>query len=105
MNNVLDPRVIESIRSAFKNNNEYFWDAPSKPDNLDATAKYAAAYFKLAPKWIELNEAVRNSIITIEIQAGIIASLSAKVSRLVELCDNNAIPRDDIDRAEKGPNQ
>ena len=105
MNNVLDPRLIESIRSAFKNNNEYFWDAPSKPDNLDATAKYAAAYFKLAPKWIELNEAVRNSIITIEIQAGIIASLSAKVSRLVELCDNNAIPRDDIDRAEKGPNQ
>ena len=103
MNNVLDPRVIESIRSAFKNNNEYFWDAPSKPDNLDATAKYAAAYFKLAPKWIELNEAVRNSILTIEVQSELIASLSAKVSRLVELCDNNAIPQDDIARAEKGP--
>ena len=32
-----------------------------------------------------------------------IVNLSAKVSRLVELCDNNAIPREDIDRAEKGP--
>jgi len=103
MTTPLDPRVIESIRSAFKNNNEYFWDAPSKPDNLDATAKYAAAYFKLAPRWIELNDAVRNSIATIESQAEIISTLSARVSRLVELCDNNAIPRDDIDRAEKGP--
>ena len=105
MTTPLDPRIIESIRSAFKNNNEYFWDAPSKPEQSEAMAKYAALYFKLAPRWIELNDAVRNSIATIESQADIIATLSARVSRLVELCDNNAIPQDDIDRAEKGPNQ
>jgi hypothetical protein len=29
--------------------------------------------------------------------------LHAKVTRLIELCDNNAILREDIDRAEKGP--
>ena len=102
MTTPLDPRIIESIRSAFKNNNEYFWDAPNKPDNLEATAKYAAAYFKLAPKWIELNEAVRNSIITIESQADIIATLSARVDRFIALCEDNGILSDDIARAKNG---
>jgi hypothetical protein len=102
MNNVLDPRVIESIRSAFKNNNEYFWDAPSKPEHLDATAKYAAAYFKLAPKWIELNEAVRNSITTIEVQSELISRLSDKVDRFIALCEDNGILSDDIERAKNG---
>jgi hypothetical protein len=102
MTTPLDPRVIESIRSAFKNNNEYFWDAPSKPEHIDATAKYAAAYFRLAPKWIELNEAVRNSITTIEVQSELISRLSDKVDRFIALCEDNGILSDDIERAKNG---
>jgi hypothetical protein len=93
---------MESIRSAIKNNNEWFYDKPSKQESMEEIGKYAAAYFKLAPKWIQLNAAVNDAVQIIDVQNAMIVRLTAQVDRFIALCDDNGILSDDIARAKNG---
>ena len=73
--------IIKEIKSAHQNNNDWFYDRPHGLKLNDKMYEYAQMYFKLAAKWIELNDALTKSITVIEDQQSEIETLRAIIAK------------------------
>jgi hypothetical protein len=72
--------TIKLLDNAIKNNNEWFYDAPSTQSAIETTYRMAGKYFELASKWTLLNKAAAEALKTIQDQRDEIIKLENRVS-------------------------
>jgi hypothetical protein len=78
----MNKETIDNIRCVLRNNNDYYWDRPKLDKISKEMAEYSEKYFKLAMKWIELNDALTRALEVIEQQR----------ARIVELENDLCLP-------------
>ena len=81
MSTPLNPSdTIKLLDNAIKNNNEWYYDAPSTQSAIETTYRMAGKYFELASKWTLLNKASIEALKTIQDQRDEIIKLENRVS-------------------------
>jgi hypothetical protein len=84
-------KQVEKIDYAIKDNNDWFYDRPNEKETIEATCKYAQAYFKIAPKWLSLNSALMLSRDTITEMLAAMREQDKEIKRLRSILSDNDI--------------
>jgi len=92
-------RNIERLDSAIKDNNEWFYDKPSSKSSIEALATYSAAYFKLVPRWIALNEAAIIARDVITQLSSTIHGQQQEIKRLRSILSDNNIEIEELEES------
>jgi hypothetical protein len=73
---------IEQLKRAFRENNDWFYDKPEVGKLNDKASEYAGMYFRLASKWLILNNAFTSALALIEEQRDTINNLTTVIDSL-----------------------